>query len=118
MSTIRQRSAPATSKSSLRSIWASHCRYESDQQSRSRMTGLPDWWEPLLTRVRTAEAVDFTRLPTPDADGLRQSAVLVLFGEQPGIGPDVLVLERAHTMRNHAGQPAFPGGAAEPGDAD
>ena len=82
------------------------------------MTGLPDWWEPLLTRVRTAEAVDFTRLPTPDADGLRQSAVLVLFGEQPDSGPDVLVLERAHTMRNHAGQPAFPGGAAEPGDAD
>ena len=82
------------------------------------MTGLPDWWEPLLTRVRTAEAVDFTRLPTPDTDGLRQSAVLVLFGEQPGSGPDVLVLERAHTMRNHAGQPAFPGGAADPGDAD
>jgi len=82
------------------------------------VTGLPDWWEPLLTRVRTAEAVDFTRLPTPDSDGLRQSAVLVLFGEQPGSGPDVLVLERAHTMRNHAGQPAFPGGAADPGDAD
>ncbi len=82
------------------------------------MTGLPDWWEPLLTRVRTVQAVDFTRLPTPDADGLRQSAVLVLFGEQPGSGPDVLVLERAHTMRNHAGQPAFPGGAADPGDAD
>jgi 8-oxo-dGTP pyrophosphatase MutT (NUDIX family) len=82
------------------------------------MTSLPHWWEPLLSRVRTAEAVDFTRLPTPDPDGLRQSAVLVLFGEQPGSGPDVLVLERASTMRNHAGQPAFPGGAADPGDAD
>jgi 8-oxo-dGTP pyrophosphatase MutT (NUDIX family) len=30
--------------------------------------------------------------------------------------PDVLLLERAHTLRNHAGQPAFPGGAADPGD--
>jgi 8-oxo-dGTP pyrophosphatase MutT (NUDIX family) len=31
-------------------------------------------------------------------------------------GPDVLLIERAHTMRSHAGQPAFPGGALEPGD--
>jgi 8-oxo-dGTP pyrophosphatase MutT (NUDIX family) len=31
-------------------------------------------------------------------------------------GPDVLLLERASTMRSHAGQPAFPGGAADPGD--
>jgi 8-oxo-dGTP pyrophosphatase MutT (NUDIX family) len=42
----------------------------------------------------------------------------VLFGEDPVTGPDVLVLERAATMRNHAGQPAFPGGAVDPGDAD
>jgi len=27
-------------------------------------------------------------------------------------------LQRAASMRNHAGQPAFPGGAADPGDAD
>jgi 8-oxo-dGTP pyrophosphatase MutT (NUDIX family) len=77
---------------------------------------LPDWWEPLLTRVRAADASEFTRLPTPGLDGQRQSAVLVLFGEQPGSGPDVLVLERARTMRTHAGQPAFPGGAVDPTD--
>jgi 8-oxo-dGTP pyrophosphatase MutT (NUDIX family) len=79
---------------------------------------LPGWWEPLRTRVHHAEAGDFTRLPTPEPDGQRQSAVLVLFGEQPGSGPDVLLLERAHTMRNHAGQPAFPGGAVDPTDED
>jgi 8-oxo-dGTP pyrophosphatase MutT (NUDIX family) len=28
------------------------------------------------------------------------------------------VLQRAATLRNHAGQPAFPGGAADPGDVD
>lgn len=78
---------------------------------------LPDWWEPLRTRVRTARATDFTRLPTPD-DGARSSAVLILFGEQPGAGPDVLVLRRAESMRTHAGQAAFPGGATDPDDAD
>ncbi|MCO1596772.1 CoA pyrophosphatase [Micromonospora sp. RHAY321] len=77
----------------------------------------PDWIEPLLTRLGTARAEDFTRLTTP-AEGGRESAVLVLLGEQPGIGPDVLVLQRAATLRNHAGQPAFPGGAADPEDAD
>jgi 8-oxo-dGTP pyrophosphatase MutT (NUDIX family) len=81
------------------------------------MSELPQWWEPLLSRVRAAEASDFTRLPTPDAEGQRHSAVLVLFGETAA-GPDVLVLERAHTLRNHAGQPAFPGGASDPADTD
>jgi 8-oxo-dGTP pyrophosphatase MutT (NUDIX family) len=77
----------------------------------------PEWIEPLLTRLGTARAEDFTRLITP-AEGGRESAVLVLLGEQPGAGPDVLVLQRAATLRNHAGQPAFPGGAADPEDAD
>jgi 8-oxo-dGTP pyrophosphatase MutT (NUDIX family) len=77
----------------------------------------PEWIEPLLTRLGTARAEDFTRLTTP-AEGGRESAVLVLLGEQPGVGPDVLVLQRAATLRTHAGQPAFPGGAADPEDAD
>ncbi|CCH21964.1 NUDIX hydrolase [Micromonospora lupini] len=77
----------------------------------------PEWIDPLLTRLGTARAEDFTRLTTP-AQGGRESAVLVLLGEQPDVGPDVLVLQRAATLRNHAGQPAFPGGAADPEDAD
>jgi 8-oxo-dGTP pyrophosphatase MutT (NUDIX family) len=44
--------------------------------------------------------------------------VLILLGEEPGSGPDVLIMQRAATLRNHAGQPAFPGGAADPTDAD
>jgi 8-oxo-dGTP pyrophosphatase MutT (NUDIX family) len=75
---------------------------------------LPAWWEPLLTRVATAEAADFSRLPTP-VEG-RASAVLVLLGEGATGEPDVLVLQRSATMRSHAGQPAFPGGAADPDD--
>ncbi|MFI9642871.1 NUDIX hydrolase [Micromonospora sp. NPDC051925] len=77
----------------------------------------PSWFDPLLGRLGTARAEDFTRLTTPEEGG-RESAVLVLLGEEPGVGPDVLVLQRAATLRNHAGQPAFPGGAADPEDAD
>ncbi|MEH0841408.1 CoA pyrophosphatase [Micromonospora sp. CPCC 205711] len=77
----------------------------------------PSWIDPLLGRLGTARAEDFTRLTTPEEGG-RESAVLVLLGEEPGAGPDVLVLQRAATLRNHAGQPAFPGGAADPEDAD
>lgn len=77
---------------------------------------LPAWWEPLRTRVSGAVAADFSRWPTPPAGG-RPSAVLILLGEQDG-APDVLVLERAATLRTHAGQAAFPGGAADPTDAD
>jgi 8-oxo-dGTP pyrophosphatase MutT (NUDIX family) len=81
--------------------------------------GLPAWWSPLLDRVRAARAEEFTRRRTP-ATGGRDSAVLVLLAEADhgsGRSPDVLVLQRAATLRYHAGQPAFPGGAAEPGDA-
>jgi 8-oxo-dGTP pyrophosphatase MutT (NUDIX family) len=83
----------------------------------ARPPGLPGWWEPLLTRVAAARTEDFTTPPLP-ADGGRPSAVLVLLGEQRPGEPDLLVLQRAATMRNHAGQPAFPGGAADPGDRD
>ncbi|MBQ1072457.1 CoA pyrophosphatase [Micromonospora sp. C31] len=77
----------------------------------------PGWFDPLLTRLGSARSEDFTQLVTPERGG-RESAVLVLLGEEPGTGPDVLILQRAATLRNHAGQPAFPGGAADPGDAD
>lgn len=77
----------------------------------------PIWLDPLLTRLGSARTEDFTRLPTPQRGG-RESAVLVLLGEAHGAGPDVLILQRAATLRNHAGQPAFPGGAADPEDAD
>ncbi|WP_378736331.1 NUDIX hydrolase [Nocardia brasiliensis] len=56
----------------------------------------------------------------------RQAAVLVLFGGSPEADPDapgglpadaeVLLTQRAATMRQHRGQIAFPGGAVDPGD--
>lgn len=81
------------------------------------MTELPSWWEPLASRAVAARRSDFTRWPTPPVGG-RRSAVLILLGEQPDTGPDVLLLQRASTLRSHAGQPAFPGGASDPEDVD
>jgi 8-oxo-dGTP pyrophosphatase MutT (NUDIX family) len=84
----------------------------------ARPDGLPDWFEPLLGRVESCRTEDFTALRPPVGGG-RPSAVLVLLGDGAnGAGPDLLVLQRAATMRNHAGQPAFPGGGTDPGDAD
>jgi len=77
---------------------------------------LPDWWEPLLSRVAGARTRDFTTVPTPSRGG-RESAVLVLLGEHAPGEPDVLILQRAATLRTHAGQPAFPGGAVDADDA-
>jgi 8-oxo-dGTP pyrophosphatase MutT (NUDIX family) len=82
--------------------------------TQDRATPLPQWWQPLLDRVRAARAEDFTHRLTPSGSG-RDSAVLVLLAGADQ-APDVLVLQRAATLRNHAGQPAFPGGAADPGD--
>lgn len=76
----------------------------------------PGWFEPLLSNVRAAERGHFTRIPTPDKG--RPAAVLILFGEHAETGPDLLVLQRSANMRTHAGQVAFPGGAADPGDGD
>jgi 8-oxo-dGTP pyrophosphatase MutT (NUDIX family) len=81
-----------------------------------RPDGLPSWFDPMLAGAAAVRVEDLTRLRTPTSGG-RESAVLVLFGEGED-GPDVLLIERAHDMSNHAGQPAFPGGAADPGDAD
>jgi 8-oxo-dGTP pyrophosphatase MutT (NUDIX family) len=81
-----------------------------------RPDGLPGWFDPLLAVAATVRAEDLTRL-LPPAEGGRESAVLVLFGEGAD-GPDVLLIERARDMRSHAGQPAFPGGKTEPEDAD
>ena len=76
---------------------------------------LPQWLEPLAERMPGLRGEDLTRfLPPPE--GGRAAAVLMLMGEGPD-GPDVLIIERAHDMRSHAGQPAFPGGAVDPEDA-
>jgi 8-oxo-dGTP pyrophosphatase MutT (NUDIX family) len=77
---------------------------------------VPSWLQPLAAAAGQVRARDLSRFAPPD-DADRHSAVLVLFGEG-GSGPDVLLIERAHDMREHAGQPAFPGGRVDDTDAD
>jgi 8-oxo-dGTP pyrophosphatase MutT (NUDIX family) len=76
----------------------------------------PDWLAELVRVLPEVRGEQLSRFLPPPTGG-RHSAVLVLFGEGPD-GPDVLLIERARTMRSHAGQPAFPGGALDPEDGD
>jgi len=76
---------------------------------------LPGWLEPLVRAATTLPAEDFLRYGSQAPAGGQRSAVLVLLGEGAG-GPDVLLIQRSEQLRKHAGQPAFPGGAADPDD--
>jgi 8-oxo-dGTP pyrophosphatase MutT (NUDIX family) len=76
---------------------------------------VPHWLEPLLDAVRHPAQAALFPPPAGLEAGLRQSAVLILFGEGPQ-GPDVLLIERSAHLRSHAGQPAFPGGGIDPED--
>ena len=75
------------------------------------LTGLPEHVRRLVTN---AGQLPRLRSERPSATA-RRSAVLILFGEGPA-GPDVLLIEKSPHLRSHAGQPAFPGGGADPGD--
>jgi 8-oxo-dGTP pyrophosphatase MutT (NUDIX family) len=74
--------------------------------------GLPGYLQRL---VATAGDLTLPRRFGSPSDSTRRSAVLILFGEGPA-GPDVLLIEKSHQLRSHAGQPAFPGGGADPGE--
>lgn len=78
--------------------------------------GAPGWLRPVVEASRTITARELARYAPPPPDSARAAAVLMLFGESDA-GPDLLFIERAHDMRSHPGQLAFPGGAADPGDA-
>lgn len=96
----------------------------------------PAWLKPLVDNLDRVPDAYRRRVP-PDvlagiveanhqaaqAGALRDAAVLVLFsGPREGTAPllpedaDLLVTVRASTLRHHAGQAAFPGGATDPGD--
>jgi 8-oxo-dGTP pyrophosphatase MutT (NUDIX family) len=96
----------------------------------------PAWMKPLLGHVGDVPQAYRRRVPadvlaaitaantTATLTGAkRDAAVLVLFSgprDSPsGALPDdadLLLTVRASTLRNHAGQAAFPGGASDPGD--
>ncbi|MEW2221678.1 CoA pyrophosphatase [Streptomyces sp. NPDC006990] len=79
--------------------------------------GLPEWLVPVSDAAAGVEASQLSRFLPPRDGGGRPSAVLVLFGDGPR-GPELLLIERASSLRSHAGQPSFPGGALDPEDGD
>jgi 8-oxo-dGTP pyrophosphatase MutT (NUDIX family) len=78
--------------------------------------GHPAWFTDFTARLEGVPGDALSRFTPPPGTESRSSAVLILFGEGDH-GPDVLLIERAADMRSHAGQPAFPGGKADPEDA-
>jgi 8-oxo-dGTP pyrophosphatase MutT (NUDIX family) len=99
----------------------------------------PSWLRPLVDNIAEIPDTYQRRLPAdvlamvtgskkPAGNEGRDAAVLVLFSgpsanESHGAAPDslpdeadLLLIVRAATLRHHAGQAAFPGGASDPGD--
>ena len=74
--------------------------------------GPPAWLRDLAVAAAQSPVPPLLQ---PPPDGGRPSAVLVLFGDGPD-GPDLLLVQRGPGLRRHSGQPAFPGGAVDPGD--
>ena len=74
---------------------------------------VPEWLRDLAA---AAARMDVPPAIRPPELGGRPSAVLVLFADGPS-GPDLLFIQRSQGLRRHPGQPAFPGGAIEDGDA-
>lgn len=73
------------------------------------MDSTPLWLSALAD---SAQAMPVPKPMRPPAQGGRESAVLILFGETDR-GPDLLLIQRNNGLRRHAGQPAFPGGRIE-----
>src|SRR5689334_18357656 len=125
--TRRPRSARRT-RSPLRS---SGCDDEHDDQHADRadvgrrpMTPplqperAPRWMRTLLDSLHAAEPASLSGHELPAPAGARRSAVLILLADDDAHGPDVLLTERASTLRAHAGQVSFPGGSTDPDDVD
>jgi 8-oxo-dGTP pyrophosphatase MutT (NUDIX family) len=110
----------------------------SSESDRTPLTpaAAPGWLKPLVDNARAVKKAYRRRVPAEllavvtaanakaalTGSG-RDAAVLVLFSgpqDSPTGGlpddADLLLTVRASTLRHHAGQAAFPGGAADPGD--
>lgn len=74
-----------------------------------------NWLADVQAFVDRVQPTDFARSIAPDEFVGRESAILILFADGAN-GPDLVIIERSHNLRSHAGQPAFPGGGAEPDD--
>ena len=76
----------------------------------------PEWLDTLTDSLSERARLNQVVALRPGI-GARPAAVLILIGEGPQ-GPEIMFVERAAGLRTHAGQIAFPGGAADVGDHD
>ncbi len=76
----------------------------------------PAWMAHLVAQLDHLEPEFFKTFLPPDQGG-RPSAVLILFGPGADGGEDLVLTERSHSMRSHAGQVSFPGGSIDPTDS-
>ena len=90
--------------------------------------GIPGWLRGVVDNM-PADPMNINPVierRAPQGASSRAAAVLVLFGGAAmpeanthgglPVDADILLTQRASTMRQHRGQVAFPGGAADPGD--
>lgn len=80
-------------------------------------TGVPDWLAALRAATRELAPHGLTGFSPPAGTAARAASILILFAAGDA-GPELLLLERSHDLRSHAGQVAFPGGVQDPEDAD
>lgn len=86
-----------------------------DRPARAEDPALPEWLSSVRDKVLMMRAEDLSGFLPPEHPPPREGSVLVLFGDGPA-GPDLLLTERAHTMRSQPGQVSFPGGSLDPGE--
>ena len=79
--------------------------------------GAPAWLRRVADEAATLDPRSLSRLLPPVGGTARHASVLILVASWRG-ADSVLLLQRSSRLRSHAGQVAFPGGSAEPGDAD
>ena len=79
-------------------------------------TARPAWIDRARDAIAAADRGFFDQFAPPRSGG-RRSSVLLLFGPAQGGGEDVVLTERAHTLRTQPGDISFPGGKREPSDA-
>lgn len=85
------------------------------------MTGsrpLPDWLTRLAGGLADPDATGRIVATRPGRNGRSAAVLVAISGDADGHDRRVLLIERAHTLRHHPGQLAFPGGAVDPGDRD
>jgi 8-oxo-dGTP pyrophosphatase MutT (NUDIX family) len=75
----------------------------------------PAWLDRARAEIEATDEGYFAQFAPPPEGGQR-SSVLILVGPHEDGGEDVVLTERAHSLRSQPGDISFPGGKREPSD--